>query len=268
MIIGSIVFEIEALTDGHLPQSHGRLLHAAFLNAVRNINPLLSENLHNSNIKGFALRHLIMRKKLNSNRYFIQKGERAFLCVSGVEEDFIRTTLEMEQTLLYIADISFIIKKVYSSQKQSDMAGITSLEYLYEGVMQLPVMRNLTLQFLSPTLFKVGNSDYVAADPKLIFGSLAERWNAFSNVFKIDAEEIKQLALVLNPVNWHGETRRYNITPSRSVTGFVGKFTYDLIDVPEEKRYIFILLAEFGKFMGVGRLTAQCLGSIKISYDT
>ena len=35
----------------------------------------------------------------------------------------------------------------------------------------------------------------------------------------------------------------------------------------KEKRYIFILLAEFGRFMGVGRLTAQGLGSIKISYN-
>ena len=267
MIIGRIVFEIEALTDGHLPQSHGRLLHAAFLNAVRNINPVLSEHLHNSNIKEFAVRHLILKQKVNNNRYFIQKGERAFFCVSGVGEDFIRTILEMEQTLFHIAGISFIINKVYSSQKQLDIAGITSMEYLLEGVIQLPVMRSLTLQFLSPTLFRIGNSEYAAADSRLIFGSLAERWNAFSDGFKIDTDEIKQLALELNPINWQGETRRYNITPSRCVTGFVGKFTYDLSAVPKEKRYIFILLAEFGRFMGVGRLTAQGLGSIKISYN-
>ena len=128
--------------------------------------------------------------------------------MSGVGEDFIRTILEMEQTLFHIAGISFIINKVYSSQKQLDIAGITSMEYLLEGVIQLPVMRSLTLQFLSPTLFRIGNSEYAAADSRLIFGSLAERWNAFSDGFKIDTDEIKQLALELTPAPVAIATRR------------------------------------------------------------
>ena len=83
----------------------------------------------------------------------------------------------------------------------------------------------------------------------------------------MDVAFIKELCQFLIPINWHGETKRYNITPKRGITGFVGEFTYDISRVDPEYRWQFVLLAEFAAFVGVGRLTAQGLGNVKISYN-
>jgi CRISPR-associated endoribonuclease Cas6 len=97
---------------------------------------------------------------------------------------------------------------------------------------------------------------------------LCERWNRLSDSLTFDSEQLKSIAQqYLIPIKWKGETRRVNLSSKAGVTGFVGSFTFDMKALPEEYRRIFIILVEFALFSGIGRLTGQGLGNIKVDYD-
>ena len=54
MIIGTFSFKLRAVNNSSLPVSHGRLLHAALLDLVRQYDKDLSAQLHDSNVKPFS----------------------------------------------------------------------------------------------------------------------------------------------------------------------------------------------------------------------
>ena len=267
MIIGAVVYRLKALAGCKMPASHGRLLHAAFLRMVQESNPELSEMLHDTHTKSFYLGLLRFGYEPKRNTYLVHQNDVIYWRVCGVGEELLRLMTSFPSgTELRIGEGSFAVESLYYDQSQHSDAGITSMEYLAEGCSQLPLMRSLSLQFTTPTMFRVDDVELPIPRTDLIFGSLAERWNYFCREYPMDVAFIKELCQFLIPINWHGETKRYNITPKRGITGFVGEFTYDISRVDPKYRWQFILLAEFAAFVGVGRLTAQGLGNVKISY--
>lgn len=267
MILGAVVFRLRALKASSLPASHGRLLHAALLNLIRDAAPKISAAMHDSAAKNFAVNALDSGKTLKSNTIDIREGDVFSWRVCAIGEEVLQAILSIPMgSVVKIAAADFVLEECVYQQEKYASAGIVSMEDLLAGCRELPVMRSVTLDFLSPTAFKVGKFDYPFPLPQLIFGSLADRWNEFSDVGIIDAEQVKQLAEKLVPFKWHAETKRYNITPQRGITGFVGSITFDMQAVEEDIRWLFVLLTEFAAFTGVGRLTAQGLGHVKISY--
>ena len=267
MILGAVVFRLRALVLCRLPASHGRLLHAALLNLVRDVDPAVSQSMHDASAKNFSLACLEFSKPVKSNTIDVREGDMAYWRVCALGEEVLKALMAIPMgQRVKIAAFDFVIEEALMRQDERDDAGFVSMEYLEEACRNLPVMRSVTLEFLSPTVFKVGNSDYPFPLPALIFGSIAERWNEFSTDGTFDVDMVKEMAERLVPINWSAETRRYNITPQRGITGFVGRVTFDLREITEDLRWIFILLAEFSVFTGVGRLTGQGLGHVKISY--
>jgi len=50
------------------------------------------------------------------------------------------------------------------------------------------------------------------------------------------------------------------------INAFTGKFTYNLEKLTPNEQRLFLLLAQFAVFSGVGRLTGQGLGRVQIQY--
>lgn len=268
MILGAVVFRLKALVPCRLPASHGRLLHAALLNIIREVDPLVSQSMHDASAKNFSLSCLEFSRAAKSNTIDVREGDRAYWRVCALGEEVLKALMAIPLgQKVKIAAFDFLIEDVLTRQEQREDAGFVSMEYLEEGCRNLPSMRSVTLEFLSPTVFRVGSADYPFPLPALIFGSIAERWNEFSTNGTFEVDMVKAMAEKLVPINWSAETRRYNITPQRGITGFVGRITFDLREIKEDLRWIFILLSEFSVFTGVGRLTGQGLGHVKISYS-
>ncbi len=267
MIIGAVIFKLQVLNNANLPASHGRLLHAAVLDLVRSRSNEASTVMHDSATKNFSVSLLKLAQEKVNNTYRLHKGDVAWLRVGVVGEEFVKIMLAFPQGLeMRVGSVEFMLEKTIASQDQHKDAGITTLEAIEEGCKEMPVMQSLTLDFLTPTTFKFYDADYPFPKPELIFGSLAKRWNSFSEATTFDEEKVKEIAGYLVPENWVGTTKRVNITPQRGNTGFTGKYTFGLKLLPPEYRYIFILLAEFAVFLGVGRLTGQGWGRVKIWY--
>lgn len=269
MIIAAVVLQLQAQNAGRLPVSHGRLLHAAFLNTIRSLDAELSAQLHNAVNKSFSLGHLQLQQSAQKMTFQLQAGTQAKwrICLMG---DSAKAVLQLLQAGLrfQVGSVAFVVKEVYRTQSEHAQAGLTTTEYLEDQCAQMPPMERLTLEFLSPTTFRCDEHDYPWPKPELVFGSLAERWNKISGKEHFDVEKVKKIAAdYLLPERWQGSSKRVNVSPQHGVTGFVGSFTYKLTLLPPEFRAMFISLGEFAVFAGVGRLTGQGLGQVKIKYE-
>lgn len=268
MILAAVVLKLQALDGGRLPLSHGRLLHAAFLTAVRAKNAALSAVLHDAVSKSFALGLLQPQCQLQRQTYIIEKDALATwrVCAMGPCAQDILALLQ-PGLQLRVGTVTFVVKEICDSERHLPV-GQTTTEYLEEQCRLLPPMQRLTLQFLTPTAFRYFEYDYPWPKADLVFGSLAERWNQLSGEEHFAVDKLKQIAAeYLIPDRWEGETKRVNLSPSHGVTGFIGSFSYRLSFLPPEYQALFILLAEFAVFAGVGRLTGQGLGQVRVKYE-
>lgn len=65
--------------------------------------------------------------------------------------------------------------------------------------------------------------------------------------------------------DWIGHTKRVYFGRDRGITGFVGGFTFNLSKLNDEERQLITILATFGQHCGVGRLSSQGLGQVKVT---
>ncbi|MDO4178152.1 MAG: CRISPR system precrRNA processing endoribonuclease RAMP protein Cas6 [Phascolarctobacterium sp.] len=268
MLLFSFKIILEATCPSALPISHGRLLHGTFLNIIKKFDAPLSAELHDDQVKRFSVGILRSKIKLVRNSYNFQVGDIASWHITCAGEDIFQCfkNLQIGESLR-VGRVEFIIKNFICDSDSDESTGFITMDTLKEVALSLPVMNKLELDFVTPTTFKYLGAEWPFPRQESIFGSLAEKWNAFSSTDSFDVEQIKELSGSFIPVKWHGETRMVNITKDRGVLGFVGSFTYSLELVPEEYRSLFILLAEFSQFTGVGRLNAQGMGRVQIKYE-
>lgn len=269
MILAAVVLKLEAQNTGRLPASHGRLLHAAFLNALRAKDEALSALLHNAASKSFSLGMLKLSCPMQKMTYQIAKGTQAQwrICVMGEHSKAVLNFLQ-DDFVMRVGSINFLVKDVYVTPQQHSLAGLTTTEYLEAQCEELPPIEHLTLDFITPTTFRFFEQDYPWPKAELVFGSLAERWNQVSGEEHFAVDKVKEIAAgYLIPEKWQGNSRRVNLSPQHGVTGFVGSFTFKLALLPSEYRTLFICLAEFAVFAGVGRLTGQGMGQVIIKYE-
>lgn len=267
MYLCSLKLVLEAVNASSLPISHGRLLHAAFLNLIRGIDYDLSSKLHDAQMKSFAIGTLRTKAHKQNNSLCFGSGDIAIWRIGLIGRELMQAVVQISRdTPLRIGRNNFKIRDIVCDRQSDAATGIITMSELQQEVFALTDMQSLELDFLSPTTFRVNCYDMPVPKPELIFGSLAEKWNAFSQEEVFDIKNIKDLSSMLLPLSWQGSSQRVNITQTRGVTGFVGSYTYSFSLLPAEYRKLFILLAEFGRFTGVGRLTAQGFGHIDIKY--
>lgn len=270
MILGAFVFKMRSTDNASLPVSHGRLLHAALLDLVRKYDEELAERLHNSNMKAFSIGLLNFgRLQPRLGNFHLEEDTVALWKVCSLDENLTRLLNNIKR------DTTFRIGRAYFSIEAMDFAlnnnydsSICNPEDLVEKSKFMVDFKNFTIRFVTPTTFRFYDQDYPFPRADLIFGSLSEKWNMVNDSLSFDSDKLKNIAQqYLVPVKWEGETRRVYLSPKNGVTGFVGSFTFDMKALPEDYRRIFIILVEFAQFSGIGRLTGQGLGSVKVNFD-
>ena len=83
----------------------------------------------------------------------------------------------------------------------------------------------------------------------------------------LDSKKVRQLAAGINITEWHGESVIVPINKSFSISGFKGNFVYDISDLEEEQRKIMILLAQYANIAGVGRMSGQGFGYVRVTFN-
>lgn len=268
MIIGSATIRLKAVSEARLPVSHGRLLHAALLDIVRDMDPELSSFMHDSQINNFSVSLLKLSVPATAYTYIVKEGVTAYWRIGVIGDRLLKLLWNLPKGLeIRLGTATFVLDAVFKKDEKGSGIARVDTDMLEETVLELQTKKSLTIKFLAPTTFSGIIGEYPFPLPKMIFASLADKWNIYSSSTAFDVKYVKEISEYLTPKRWEGRSCVYNISPKRSVPSFVGCFTYDLCGLPPEYREIFLILAEFGRYTGVGKHTGQGMGRIEIEYE-
>jgi len=121
--------------------------------------------------------------------------------------------------------------------------------------------KEVELVFATPTTFKAGDLDLPLPIPRLVFGNLLRKWNAFSPYpLDVPLQEIER-KVALAEARIH--TKPFYDGRSH-IVGFVGRARFRTLrgSSPELVRAV-STLAQFAFFAGVGRKTTHGMGLVR-----
>ena len=72
--------------------------------------------------------------------------------------------------------------------------------------------------------------------------------------------------MAMAPLEWQGTSRRIYFGRDRGAMAFAGIFAYSLHELPDDRKRLFLMLAQFAVFSGTGRLTAQGFGQTRMEW--
>ncbi|MCS6828360.1 MAG: CRISPR system precrRNA processing endoribonuclease RAMP protein Cas6 [Caldilinea sp.] len=144
----------------------------------------------------------------------------------------------------------------WSGRTSYELLAATQLTRLEE------LERQVTLEFASPTAFKSKEMTVPVPLPGLVFGSLVERWNAFSPVtlspemrrYGEEAMAISRYRLESFPVASKDGAQRI---------GGVGRVTYRALAGDRYWLGVMNMLADFAFYSGVGSQTVTGMGQVR-----
>ena len=122
--------------------------------------------------------------------------------------------------------------------------------------------KEVELFFATPTAFKAGDLDLPLPVPRLVFGGLLRKWNAFSPYpLGGSAQELERKVALADA---HIRTKPFYDGRSH-IVGFVGRARFRVLRgaSPELLRAV-NTLARFAFFAGVGRKTTHGMGLIRV----
>ena len=264
MMLGALLLHLRATGAGSMPVHAGRLLHAALFCMLRDKAPALSTVLHDDmQRKPFTVSDLIgmhAQPPARGHRR-VRAGDTYRWRITALDTEVLHILMELRVgDTLRVGAVDYIIDEIVADRAVSDEVGTVDAKDLVAACMAQENVGELTLEFRSPVSFRSFTDDYPFPLPELIFTSLADKWRQIETSFDIDRDALRERAASLVPRRWSGESRTVFLEKQRGVTGFIGSFTFSLHRLAEEERGIFLLLAQFAFFSGVGRLTAQGLG--------
>jgi CRISPR-associated endoribonuclease Cas6 len=270
----SLLLTLTPEAPAALPPDLGRAVQAETLARLSQVDPELAEAIHAGDgpkpltCSGLVAVEATAEPRHPADSVMVRPGARYFVRVTGLVEPVSRALfaglVEQPPARWMLHGQPFRVLEVVCDPAHDAWTGQTSCEELaataLERSSRLP--RTVTLEFASPTAFKSQEMQMPVPLPGLVFGSLVERWNAFSTValdpdlrrFANERVAISRYWLESKPVPAKGGALRI---------GGVGQVTYTALD---DERYTLAalnILADFALYSGVGVQTATGMGQCR-----
>lgn len=268
-MLGAVVYRLRALSSDSIPVAHGHLMHGVCFQLLQDFSPLLSHSLHSMEFKPFTASMLSMPPKLRpkNSRWIVEEGALLRWRVTALQDEVLRAFLMVTKGfVLHVGNLALCVEEIVADAELEPRTGVMHEEELINICWQTGEIKTLQMEFLSVTSFRSGNKDFIWPAPDFVFGSLADKWEAIHPNGTTFAKEIRDMAGDLSLENWSGHSQRVYIQHNRGIQGFVGTFKFGLESLSMDWRRYFLLLASFGEFSGIGRLTAQGFGQTRASW--
>jgi len=263
----ALSLRLESLADARLPFGVGRANHAATLAHLRTVDPGLADALHNANgPKPFTCSDLI-GAKAGREGLDVRAGQPLRVRLTGLTPPVaqaLTTLLEKPPATWTLAGHAFQVTDAVCDPEQDPWTGRSSYEALAAARLlgkSAPTPR-VTLRFSAPTGFKSKGVHMPVPLPELLFGSLVDRWNAFSPVTV--SPDMRRFAAEMIAIS------RYELR-SRAVSqkgggvrmGGVGTVTYRALGGDRYWWRVMQMLADFAQYSGAGVQTATGMGQVR-----
>jgi len=265
-MLAAIDLRMYPKTDAELPHPCAHLVHAALLDAVRSVDPSLSSEMHDtSQVKPFALSTLWPRTRASGDTLAVPKYTECRLRVCALT----RPVFEAVSAALFPRLASNGSIRLASHEFKLLHA---ALESPYGGAAEYADLLHdrgagIDLRFTSPATFRRRGLNVPLPDPMLVYGSLWQKWQAFSNV-QVPESVFEEMSAALALSRMDGHTRVWKF-PRYMMTGFVGIAGYELVGkVSAAARELFGALSSLAFFAGVGYRTTMGMGQCRVAADT
>lgn len=265
----SLVLALTAPQPVTLPRHLGRACHALFLRLIDARDPALAVALHEgSGPRPFTCSSLVGGRGQGES-LLLGAGEEAWLRFTGLTETVSRHLLALAQEPPAQVELDEVALSVLGATVDGDRhpwAGIGEYrDLLAAGEAADPhpqQARRATLHFASPTTFHSQGVNVPVPLPYLVYGSLLDRWQAFSplavsGAFRRYAEEMVALG------RYRLRTRVVRVKAGGLQVGFVGEASFVALNADRYWLTVLRALTEYAFYAGVGALTTQGMGQTR-----
>lgn len=254
--------------DVTLPGHVGRASYAATLARLQAIDPALSAAIHDGDGPKPLTCSSILNVRSGQQSITLRAGQRYSLRVTGlqpaVSAALQRCLLEDRPATWSLDHHDLPVAEAVCDPAVDGWSGSTTYEALAAAQLtrgEAPE-RTVHLLFASPTAFKSGGMTVPVPMPGLVFGSLVERWNAFSPItlspemrrFGEEVMAISQYYLRSVPLAQKNDALRI---------GGEGDVTYRALGSDRYWLGVMHMLADFARYSGVGVQTATGMGQVR-----
>jgi len=267
----SVVVCLRVTEAGILPTTHGHLLHAAFMDMLRLVNPEPAAELHDANQrKPFTLSPLRQIGHGKRGQIPLKTGQSCWFRATFLDEallhDFTRYFLQ-GHTTLRLGKTNFVITEIHTTTAGHSLARMTTTSALWsQWALTAPEQKHqeIALRFVSPTAFSFRGSNrnmYVLPDPALFFHALAGYWDDLAGDDQQTA--VQTFAAENVAISYHDIKTVMLRFPNNPQIGFIGDVTFKILNETniEIIRHL-NRLADLAFFTGVGSKTPMGMGQV------
>ena len=214
-MLGAAVYILRAQNTATIPLYNGRLAHAAFLSAIREVNPRFANILHDTQphnpftVTGLAISSKMPQICKKRNEIIVRQNERIFWRITGLNETFVPyLTFLVPGYTIRINSLALVVEKCCLSADEHNNSGLISKAELLAACLNVPQIEKISFSFLSPTTFRFFDRDYPWPMPSYVFGSLAEKWtlNDTQNILPLNKAAVRDVATAIFPEKWQGKS--------------------------------------------------------------
>jgi len=265
----SIVLELESKRDGVLPGELGRAGYAALLARLSELDAPLAAQIHAGNgPKPLTCSGLLGSHREQGN-HSLRNGQRVAMRVTGLTPMIVQALrealLEQPPNGWELHEHPFRVVAAHCDGQSHPWSGQAEYEALVARAMTDVgrLARQVTLEFASPTSFKLAEGMHMPLPlPGLVFGSLVERWNAFSPVaLSPELRPFCQNGLAISSFRLSSAVINHKEGSLR--IGGRGRVTYRLLSDDPYWRAALNILADFALYSGVGIQTTMGMGQVR-----
>ncbi|MEZ4644817.1 MAG: CRISPR-associated endoribonuclease Cas6 [Chloroflexota bacterium] len=271
----ALIIRLIATQNGRLQATQGHLAHAAFLDILRQVDPSISQTIHDMHgRKPFTISPLEGYGHGHNGVLSINIGQEGWLRVTLLNpllfQTFINYFLEgTNKPTIKLENQVFHVSEILSTPTGHKLAGYDTLNDMYtrweQPNQQSSQLTTIQLHFRTPTAFSMRSSPHrymhILPDPVLVFGQLADYWD---NLTGSDTRDAIRFFCAENVVvaRYNLETHMYQYRRSKQV-GFTGKVGFEILEkkTPDITQHL-NRLADLAFYTGVGSKTTQGMGQV------
>ena len=271
----ALIIRLIATQNGRLRATQGHLAHAAFLNMLQQVDPAVSEAIHEMvGRKPFTISPLEGFGRPHKGSLTIQTGQEGWLRVTLLDPTLFQTFIGYflqgtNKPTIRLENLTFHISEILSTPGSHSLAGYDSLEALFHRWAEAEIINTayhkIGLQFRTPTAFSMRGSPFrhmhILPDPPLVFGQLADYWDTLTGSETRDAVRVFCAEAVV-VARYRIETHMYQYRRSKQV-GFAGDVVFEILDkeAPDMVQHL-NRLADLAFYTGVGSKTTMGMGQV------
>jgi CRISPR-associated endoribonuclease Cas6 len=268
----SILIQAYPKTAAPVPHVQGPSLQGMFLQLIAEIDPALNQRLHEDNrYRPYTLSPLRIGDQDREFDGFrwprhqdIRAGTPCALRVTLLEDaifpTFSRYFLDHPEPTFRLGEMEFAVTNVLATADAgSPWSDYCPYPELIDRASQTD--RRISVQFLSPTSFDIGDVDMPLPIPRLVFQSWRKRFAEFYQVAFLPEFEalVEQYTGISNLRRL--ETQLITVKQNVKLQGFTGRVMYDIArKAPSDLIFQLNLLADYAFFCGTGKRMAVGMG--------